>query len=101
MRCHYLKLAITYMATVAISDAGNVSKSGANCDNKTGADPKDVLAGFALDNKGVARQVEDPNDGIPRNSRPACPEVGLWCESTGKTLAADPNNDCKFPSCPP
>uniref|UniRef100_M4BDY5 Uncharacterized protein n=1 Tax=Hyaloperonospora arabidopsidis (strain Emoy2) TaxID=559515 RepID=M4BDY5_HYAAE len=95
MRCHYLKLAITYMATFAISDAGNVSKSGANCDNKTGADPKDVLAGFALDNKGVARQVEDPNDGIPRNSRPACPEQitdtymsgtadGLW--SSGESL---------------
>uniref|UniRef100_A0AAV1VAN1 Pheromone n=1 Tax=Peronospora matthiolae TaxID=2874970 RepID=A0AAV1VAN1_9STRA len=90
------------MATFALADAGNVSKSGANCDDKTtGADPTDVLAGFALDNKGVARQVEKPNDGTTGNSRPACLEVGLWCKSIGKTLAADPTNDCKFPSCPP
>ncbi|GMF13781.1 unnamed protein product [Phytophthora lilii] len=30
----------------------------------------------------------------------ACPEVALWCSSTGQALSPDPYNNCKYPPCP-
>ncbi|CAI5720702.1 unnamed protein product [Hyaloperonospora brassicae] len=106
MRLFGAKLAIAYMATLALatagSTAGQVATSGAHCDDPE-AEPTaaDLLAlGFAPDNKGVVRKMGTPDRSMRDSRRPACIEVGLWCPSIGKTLAADPENDCKFPPCP-
>ena len=108
MRLFGAKLAIAYMATLALAAAdstaaGQVATSGAHCDDhETESTAADLLAlGFAPDNKGVIRKMGTPDQSMRDSRRPACPEVGLWCPSTGKTLAADPENDCKFPPCPP
>jgi len=87
------------MAAMATAcNATDSMSASASTDDWSDDDGSDVSVGEDDNMFGTLDLDDKETHGCGKVS--GCPEVALWCPSTGTALSPDPDNCCRYPKCP-